>query len=91
MIPGYPELGQKIGKGDIGGGLVDDDAHGAFFGMGANIDHRPIEAIIRHARHGNEKMAVKINAVGAALHAPMVSIGRQLEQAGCRSRRNDGD
>lgn len=80
LILDYPELGQEIGKGDVGRGLVDDDAHGAFFGMGAHIDHRPGEAVVLHARHGDEKMAIKIEAVSAALHGRMVTIARRLEQ-----------
>jgi len=76
----YPKLCQEIGKADIGGGSVDDDAHRAFLGMGAYINNRPSKAIVRHAGHGDEKMAVKINAVSANLHVRMVTTGRRLEQ-----------
>ena len=40
------ELHEEIRKIDGAGGLVDDDAHGAFRGMGADIDH----ASARNAR-----------------------------------------
>ena len=33
------ELHQQVGKVDVAGRLVDDDAHGAFGGMRADIDH----------------------------------------------------
>ena len=56
----HVELDQKIGEIDLLGPLIDDDPHGAVLRMGAKVDHRPVEAAVAHARHGDEKLAVEI-------------------------------
>src|ERR1700685_85684 len=42
--------------------MIDDDAHGAFGGMRADIDQRAREALIQHRRHGDQHLAVQITA-----------------------------
>ena len=56
------ELHQQIGKIDVGRRLVDDDAHGAFGRMRADVDHRAREALVTHRRHGDEHLPVEIAA-----------------------------
>jgi hypothetical protein len=56
------ELHQQFGKVDAAGRAIDDDAHGAFGGMGAEIDHRTLEARVSHHRHRDQQLAVEITA-----------------------------
>src|SRR4029453_12045368 len=43
-------------------GLVDDQTHGALVAMRADIYHRAREAVILHARHGNQELVVEKTA-----------------------------
>jgi hypothetical protein len=53
------------------GGLVDDDAHRAFWRMGAEVDDAPGEALVGEARHGDQNLAVEIEALAMSfLEAP---------------------
>ena len=58
------ELHQQFGKVDTARRAVDDDAHGAFGGMRAEIDHRTLEARISHHRHRDQQLTVEIAAPG---------------------------
>ena len=51
---------QKIGEGNFPRGLVDDQPHRPFRRMGANIDHRARKTLVGHARHGEQKLTIKI-------------------------------
>ena len=42
--------------------LIDDQAHRAFVAMGADVDYRASEAVILHARHGDEELVVQKSA-----------------------------
>ena len=63
------ELHQQIGKFDIARRLVDDDAHGAFAGMRADIDHAAGKTLVAHRRHGDQHLAVEITARGRLVGA----------------------
>ena len=54
------ELHQQIGEIDVRRRMIDDDAHGAFGGMRADIDQRAREALVQHRRHGDQHLAVQI-------------------------------
>ena len=55
--------------------LVDDDAHGAVAGMRADIDDRAGEPLVRHARHGDQELAVEKALRSCAFrHAQMLPI-----------------
>ena len=56
------ELHQQIGKFDVAGRLVDDDAHGAFGRMRADVNHRARKALVAHRRHRDQHLAVEIAA-----------------------------
>ena len=58
------ELHQQFRKIDAAGRAIDDDAHGAFGRMRADIDHRAREARIVHHRHGDQHLAVEIAVAG---------------------------
>ena len=58
----HVELHQQIGKLDVGRRLVDDDAHGAFGRMRADIDHAARETLVAHRRHRDQHLAVEIAA-----------------------------
>src|SRR5271168_1992073 len=61
------ELHQKTGKIDAARRAVDDDAHGAFGRVRAEINHRTLEARVAHDGHGNQQLAIEITmAVGLA-------------------------
>jgi hypothetical protein len=69
------ELLEEFAEADIGRPLIDDDAHGAFRRVRAQIDHRAGEARIAHRRHSDEELAVEIAFVlslGAAFHKAML-------------------
>src|SRR5690606_31664261 len=57
------ELDQKIREIEFLQ-LVDDDAHGTFFAMCAQVDDRASEAFILHARHGDEELVIQEAAFG---------------------------
>ena len=59
------ELHQQAREIDAAGRMIDDDAHGAFGGMRAHIDHRALETRIAHHRHGDQQLAVEIAIVRA--------------------------
>ena len=59
------ELHQQIGEIDIGRRLIDDDAHGAFGRMGADVDQAARKTLIAHRRHRDQHLAVEIAARGA--------------------------
>ena len=42
------ELHQQIGKIDVRGRLIDDDAHRPFRRMGADVDQRSRETLVAH-------------------------------------------
>ena len=54
----YAELDEQIGEAHLLR-LVDDQAHGALFAVGAQIDHGACEAVVLHAGHGDEELIVK--------------------------------
>ena len=58
------ELHQQIGEIDVGGRLVDDDAHRAFGRMRAHIDDAARETLVAHGRRGDQHLAVEIAAAG---------------------------
>jgi hypothetical protein len=58
------ELHQQIGKFDVRRRLVDDDAHGAFGRVRANVNDRAGEALVAHRRHRDQHLAVEIAARG---------------------------
>src|SRR5262249_5476961 len=58
----YIELHQQVRKLDVAGRLVDDDAHGSFRRMCANIDQRTGKPLVLHGWHRNQHLAVKISA-----------------------------
>ena len=58
------QLLQEAGKGDAVDFAVDDQAHGAVGGMGAQIDHRLGEPGIGHLRHGDEKLTGQVAILG---------------------------
>ena len=58
------ELHQKIRELDVLRRLVDDDAHGAFGRMRADIDHRARKTLVAHRRHGDQHLPVEIAARG---------------------------
>src|SRR5262249_8617692 len=53
------ELHQKIGKADMRCRLIDDDAHGAFGRVGADVDHAAREAFVAHGWHRDQHLAVE--------------------------------
>jgi len=59
------ELHQQVRKQHLLG-LVDDEAHGAFRGMGADIDHRAREPVVLHAGHGDEELVVEEAVLSAS-------------------------
>ena len=61
------ELHQQVGELDVGGRLVDHDAHRAFGGMRAHIDQAARETLVAHRRHRDQHLAVEIAALWAAL------------------------
>ena len=58
----HVELHQQVGEADVRRRLVDDDAHGAFGGMGANVNHAAGEAVVAHGRHRDQHLPVEIAA-----------------------------
>ena len=50
---------QQFAEGQHWCALVDDDSHGAAFGMGAQENEGSFETRIAHAGHGDEHLAVK--------------------------------
>ena len=61
------QLHQQIGKFDVPRRLIDDDAHGAFVRVRADINHRPRETLVAHRRHRDQHLAVEIAARGQLL------------------------
>jgi len=59
------KLHQKIAKIDVGGRLVDDDAHRAFGRVRAHIDDAAREPFVAHRRHRDQHLAVEIAALGS--------------------------
>src|SRR5262249_56017766 len=59
------ELNQEIREIDVCRRLVDDDAHRAFRGMRANVDHAAAEAFVPHRRHGDQHLSVEITSTGS--------------------------
>ncbi len=56
-----PSCTQKVRKLHLLG-LVDDEAHGAFVAVGADIDDGASEAVVLHAGHGDEELVVEKSA-----------------------------
>ncbi|MGY3424827.1 hypothetical protein ACVWZW_005302 [Bradyrhizobium sp. F1.13.4] len=54
------ELLQQLREIDAAGRVVDDDAHRTFGGVGAEINHRTLEALVAHYRHGDQQLAVQV-------------------------------
>ena len=61
------ELHQQIGKFDVCRRMIDDDAHGTFGRMRADIDHRARETLVVHRRHRDQHLPVEIAAAGRCL------------------------
>jgi len=55
------ELLQQIREGDGADQAIDDQAHGAFLVVGADVDHGSCKARIGHARHGDQQLAGEIS------------------------------
>jgi hypothetical protein len=53
------ELDEEVGKTQILH-LIDDQAHGPFLAVGADIDDGTREAVVLHARHGDEELVVEV-------------------------------
>ena len=45
------KLHQQVGEFDVAGWMIDDDAHSAFAGVRANVNHRTREPLVVHRRH----------------------------------------
>ena len=58
LLVQYAELDEQIGEAHLLR-LVDDQAHGALFAVGAHIDDGAREAVVLHAGHGDEELIVK--------------------------------
>jgi hypothetical protein len=75
------ELDEKVRHAQIGGRLVHDDAHRPFRGMGANIDDGAREALVPHAGHGDEHLAVEVAGSGVLFRAAELSHHYMLRRA----------
>jgi len=58
---------QQIGKGNMGGALIDDESHGAIFGVRAHVDDRSRKTRVRHHWHCDEELTVEIAIAGGAV------------------------
>ena len=54
------KLLQQLREADVRRALVDDEAHGAFGGMRAHVDHRPGKALVGHDRHGDQELTFEV-------------------------------
>ncbi len=57
------ELHQQPRKIDAAGRAINDNAHRALGGVGAEVNHRTLKARIAHHRHGNQQLAIEIAMV----------------------------
>jgi hypothetical protein len=56
----------QIGKLDVGGGLIDHDAHRALGRVRAHIDQAAVETLVAHRRHGDQHLAIEIASLRPA-------------------------
>jgi hypothetical protein len=81
------ELHQQFRKIDGAGGMVDNDAHGAFGGMRADVNHRTRKARVSHHRHGDQQLAVEIAAIRRIVAAAGGLAANNSRSFACRVHR----
>lgn len=69
------ELHQQVGKAQRLR-AVDDQAHGALFAVGADIDDGACEAVVLHAGHGNQEVIVEEAAFGVPLLSQQIHAAK---------------
>ena len=75
------QLRQEVGEAELGRGLVHDQAHRPLRRVGAEEDHRALEAQVAHAGHGDEQLAVQKSGVGRLHRRNMGRFAREYKQS----------